>query len=66
MVDFVSKLKCTKSLSGLEAMINANSDISIMLIGSNSEQYQSIIDKFCQHMSSSSRRRASRSSPRKN
>jgi hypothetical protein len=48
MVDFVSELKYTKSLSGLEAMIGADSDVSIKLVGSNNEQYQSITDKFYQ------------------
>lgn len=37
MVDFVSELKYTKSLSGLEAMIGADSDVTIKLIGSNNE-----------------------------
>ena len=46
MVDFVSELKYTKSLSGLEAMIGADSDVSIKLVGSNNEQFQSITDKF--------------------
>ena len=48
MVDFVSELKYTKSLSGLEAMIGADSDVSIKLVGSNNEQYQSITDRFYQ------------------
>jgi hypothetical protein len=39
MVDFVSELKYTKSLSGLEAMIGADSDVTIKLVGSNNEQY---------------------------
>ena len=35
MVDFVSELKYTKSLSGLEAMIGADSDVTIKLEGVN-------------------------------
>ena len=45
-VDFVSELKYSKSLSGLEAMIGADSDVTIKLVGSNNEQYQAITDKF--------------------
>ena len=48
MVDFVSELKYTKSLSGLEAMIGADSDVSIKLVGSNNEQLQAITEKFYQ------------------
>lgn len=48
MVDFVSELKYTKSLSGLEAMIGADSDVSIKLVGSNNEQFQAITEKFYQ------------------
>ena len=48
MVDFVSELKHTKSLSGLEAMIGADSDVSIKLVGSNNEQLQAITEKFYQ------------------
>ena len=48
MVDFVSELKYTKSLSGLEAMIGAASDVSIKLVGSNNEQFQAITEKFYQ------------------
>lgn len=48
MVDFVSELKYSKSLSGLEAMIGADSDVTIKLVGSNKEQYQAITDKFYQ------------------
>ena len=47
-VDFVSELKYSKSLSGLEAMIGADSDVTIKLVGSNNEQYQAITDKFYQ------------------
>ena len=46
MVDFVTELKYTKSLSGLEAMIGADSDVMIKLVGSNNEQFQSISEKF--------------------
>ena len=48
MVDFVSELKYTKSLSGLEAMIGADSDVSIKLVGANNEQFQAITEKFYQ------------------
>lgn len=48
MVDFVSELKYTKSLSGLEAMIGADSDVSIKLVGGSNEQFQAITDKFYQ------------------
>ncbi len=48
MVDFVSELKYTKSLSGLEAMIGADSDVSIKLVGSSNEQFQAITEKFYQ------------------
>ena len=48
MVDFVSELKYTKSLSGLEPMIGADSDVSIKLVGSNNEQLQAITEKFYQ------------------
>lgn len=46
MVDFVSELKYSKSLNGLEAMIGADSDVSIKLVGSSNEQFQSIADRF--------------------
>lgn len=46
MVDFVTELKYSKSLSGLEAMIGADSDVTIKLVGSNNEQFQSITEKF--------------------
>jgi hypothetical protein len=46
MVDFVTELKYSKSLSGLEAMIGADSDVSIKLLGSNNEQFQAITEKF--------------------
>ena len=46
MVDFVSELKYSKALSGLEAMIGADSDVSIKLVGGNNEQFQSLTEKF--------------------
>ena len=46
MVDFVSELKYSKSLSGLEAMIGADSDVTIKLLGSSNEQFQAITEKF--------------------
>ncbi len=50
MVDLVSELKYTKSPSGLEAMIGADSDVSIRLVGSNNEQFQAISENFYQQM----------------
>lgn len=46
MVDFVSELKYSKSLSGLEAMIGADSEVTIKLTGSSNEQFQSLTDQF--------------------
>ena len=46
MVNFVTELKYSKSLSGLEAMIGADSDVTIKMVGSNNEQFQSITEKF--------------------
>ena len=46
MVDFVTELKYSKSLSGLEAMIGADSDVLIKAVGSNNEQLQRITEKF--------------------
>ena len=46
MVDFVTELKYSKSLSGLEAMIGADSDVMIKAVGSNKEQLQAITEKF--------------------
>ena len=46
MVDFVTELKYSKSLSGLEAMIGADSDVLIKAVGSNKEQLQAITEKF--------------------
>lgn len=46
MVDFVTELKYSKSLSGLEAMIGADSDVLIKAVGSNNEQLQGITEKF--------------------
>ncbi len=44
MVDFVSELKYSKAISGLEALMGADSDVSIKLTGSNPAQYQAITD----------------------
>jgi len=46
MADFVSELRYSKSLSGLEALIGADSDVSIRLVGSSNEQLQAITDAF--------------------
>ncbi len=46
MADFVSELRYSKSLSGLEALIGADSDVSIRLVGSSNEQFQAITDAF--------------------
>lgn len=46
MVDFVSDLKYSKNLSGLEALMGADSDVSIKLLGTSNEHYQTITDKF--------------------
>lgn len=46
MADFVSELKYSKSLSGLEAMIGADSDVSIRLVGSSNEQFQAMTEAF--------------------
>lgn len=46
MVDFVSELKYSKSLTGLDALIGADSDVAIRLVGSSNEQFQAIADSF--------------------
>lgn len=46
MADFVSELRYSKSLSGLEAMIGADSDVSIRLVGSSNEQFQAMTEAF--------------------
>lgn len=46
MVDFVSELKYSKALSGLEALMGADSDVSIKLLGTGNDHYQAIADKF--------------------
>ena len=46
MVNYVTELKYTKSLSGFEAMIGADSDVSIKLVGGDNAQFQAITDKF--------------------
>lgn len=46
MVDFVSELKYSKNLSGLEALMGADSDVSIKLLGTSNEHYQTITDKL--------------------
>lgn len=46
MVDYVTELRYTKSLSGFEAMIGADSDVSIKLVGGDNAQFQAITDKF--------------------
>jgi hypothetical protein len=46
MVDYVTELRYTKSLSGFEAMIGADSDVSIKLVGGDHAQFQTITDKF--------------------
>ena len=48
MVDFVSELKYSKGLSGFEAMMGADSNVSIKLVGGNNELFQSITDRFYQ------------------
>lgn len=45
-VEFVSELRYTKQLSGLEAMIGADSDVTIKLVGASNEQFQALSDKF--------------------
>lgn len=44
MVDFVSELQYQKGLSGLEAMLGADSDVSIKLVGADGERFQAITD----------------------
>lgn len=46
MTDFVTELKYSKSLSGLEAMIGADSDVTIKLVGADNALLQAITDKF--------------------
>lgn len=46
MVDFVSELKYSKNLSGFEALMGADSDVSIKLLGMSNEHYQAITDKL--------------------
>lgn len=46
MVDYVSELKYSKALSGFEALMGADSDVSIKLVGANTEQYQRITDEL--------------------
>ena len=43
-----SRIRSVSFSTGLEAMIGADSDVTIKLVGSNNEQYQAITDKFYQ------------------
>jgi hypothetical protein len=42
MVDFVSELNYSKNLSGLEAVLGADSDVSLKLVGADQARFQAI------------------------
>jgi hypothetical protein len=48
MVDFVSELQYQKGLSGIEAMMGADSDVSIKLVGADTARFQEITDALYQ------------------
>lgn len=45
-VDFVSELKYSKAISGLQALMGADSNVAIKLTGHQPEQFQAMTDRF--------------------
>lgn len=46
MVDFVSELQYSRSLSGMEALMGADSDVSIKLVGADQARFQAVTDNL--------------------